>query len=151
MACWVKKGDQIIFGIVGLDLARNTERISAQLETYAPQFKSRNLNKTAAEFTVNTMIGSGASNQIMAGFISLAALHGNDLSFPGKPKCNMSLQAESHNTPQTVSIPFEANNGLKGLPAALDSWKFKTILRRRKHFEWVHPKCLKILWPGNLN
>ncbi|KAJ6460605.1 hypothetical protein C8R45DRAFT_941696 [Mycena sanguinolenta] len=33
-----------------------------------------------------------------------------------------SSQGRAHNTPQTVSIPFEANNGLKGLPAALDSW-----------------------------
>ncbi|KAF7371188.1 alcohol dehydrogenase [Mycena sanguinolenta] len=105
-AAEVKKGDKVlIFGIGGLGHLALQYAKHFGATVYACDFKpeARQLaldlgaveafdliemsNKTAAGFTVDTTIDFVASNQTFT--LAMAALRGNDVNFPSKPKCLM--------------------------------------------------------------
>ncbi|KAJ6471917.1 chaperonin 10-like protein [Mycena sanguinolenta] len=105
-AAEVKKGDKVlIFGIGGLGHLALQYAKHFGATVYACDFKpeARQLalelgaveafdliemtNKTAAGFTVDTTIDFVASNQTFT--LAMAALRGNDVNYPSKPKCLM--------------------------------------------------------------
>ncbi|KAJ6580706.1 hypothetical protein B0H19DRAFT_930641 [Mycena capillaripes] len=105
-AAQVKPGDKVlIFGTGGLGHLAVQYAKHFGATVYACDFKpaARKLalelgateafdlielaNKTAAKFTVNTTIDFVASNQTFN--LAMAALRGNDVNFPSKPKCVM--------------------------------------------------------------